>query len=146
MKILVIGGTGLVGSAVVTELLRRRADLRLLVRDAKASVPSGVEVAVGDLLDPPAVERAIAGTDKLYPLNAVTPDELTQGLVAYDLAKRHKLKHIVYHSVFRVDHFRDVPHFASKYAIEGLSASSIFHGRLSGPTTFFKTTRDSASS
>jgi uncharacterized protein YbjT (DUF2867 family) len=51
-------------------------------------------------------------------LNAVTPDELTQALIAYDLARRMKLKHIVYHSVFRVDHFKDVPHFASKFALE----------------------------
>jgi uncharacterized protein YbjT (DUF2867 family) len=28
------------------------------------------------------------------------------------------VKHIVYHSVFRVEHFKDVPHFASKLAIE----------------------------
>jgi uncharacterized protein YbjT (DUF2867 family) len=56
--------------------------------------------------------------DKLYLLNAVAPDELTQGLIAYDLAKRLKLKHVVYHSVFRVEHFKDVPHFASKLAIE----------------------------
>jgi uncharacterized protein YbjT (DUF2867 family) len=56
--------------------------------------------------------------DKLYLLNTVAPDELTQGLIAYDLAKKLKLKHIVYHSVFRVEHFKDVPHFASKLAIE----------------------------
>jgi uncharacterized protein YbjT (DUF2867 family) len=53
-----------------------------------------------------------------YLLNAVTPDELTQGLIAYDLAKKRRLSHVVYHSVFRVEHFRDVPHFASKLAIE----------------------------
>ena len=58
------------------------------------------------------------GVDKLYLLNAVAPDELTQALIAYDLAKRLKLKHMVYHSVFRVEHFKDVPHFASKFAIE----------------------------
>jgi uncharacterized protein YbjT (DUF2867 family) len=73
---------------------------------------------VGDLLDPVSVEKALHGVDKLYLLNAVTPDELTQGLIAYDLAKKLKLKHIVYHSVFRVEHFKDVPHFASKLAIE----------------------------
>jgi uncharacterized protein YbjT (DUF2867 family) len=56
--------------------------------------------------------------DKLYLLNAVLPDELTQGLIAYDLARKMKLKHVVYHSVFRVDHFKDVPHFAAKLAIE----------------------------
>ena len=84
----------------------------------KVSCPAGVEVAIGDLLDPVSVQKALQGVDKLYLLNAVVPDELTQGLIAYDLAKRLKLKHIVYHSVFRVDHFKDVPHFASKLAIE----------------------------
>jgi len=43
---------------------------------------------------------------------------LTQGLIAFDLAKKLTLSHIVYHSVFRVEHFKDVPHFASKLAIE----------------------------
>jgi uncharacterized protein YbjT (DUF2867 family) len=118
LKILIIGGTGLVGSAVVQELIRRNADVRLLVRDAKAAVPSAVEFIVGDLLDPPAVDRAMAGAEKLYLLNAVTPDELTQGLIAFDLAKRRKFVQVVYHSVFRVQDFLDVPHFASKFAIE----------------------------
>jgi uncharacterized protein YbjT (DUF2867 family) len=118
LKILVVGGTGLVGSFVVQELLRRNADVRLIVRDAKTAVPSGVDFVVGDLLDPPAVESAMDGADKVYLLNAVTPDELTQALIVFDLAKRQKLAHIVYHSVFRVDEFLDVPHFASKFAIE----------------------------
>jgi uncharacterized protein YbjT (DUF2867 family) len=118
MKILVIGGTGNVGGEVVKELQKRNADLRLLVRKESDQTPKGVEVAIGDLLDPPSVRKALHGVDKLYLLNAVTPDELTQGLIAYDLAKRLKLKHIVYHSVFRADHFKDVPHFASKLTIE----------------------------
>ena len=81
-------------------------------------MPKGVEVVVGDLLDPVAVRKALDGVDKLYLLNAVVPDELTQGLIAYDLAKKLKLKQIVYHSVFKVEEFKDVPHFASKLAIE----------------------------
>jgi uncharacterized protein YbjT (DUF2867 family) len=118
MKILAIGGTGNVGSEVVKELKKRNADIRILVRKKDKANPEGVEVAVGDLLDPVSVQQALQGVDKLYLLNAVTPDELTQGLIAYDLAKRLKLKHIVYHSVFRVEYFKDVPHFASKFAIE----------------------------
>jgi uncharacterized protein YbjT (DUF2867 family) len=90
----------------------------LLVRKEGDPTPKGVEVAIGDLLDPVSVQKALQGVDKLYLLNAVAPDELTQGLIAYDLAKRLKLKHIVYHSVFRVEQFKDVPHFASKLAIE----------------------------
>jgi uncharacterized protein YbjT (DUF2867 family) len=118
MKILVTGGTGRVGSEVVKELQKRNADIRLLVRKNDAPTPTGVEAAVGDLLDPVSVEKAMDGVDKLYLLNAVLPDELTQGLIAYDLAKKLKLRHVVYHSVFRVEHFKDVPHFASKLAIE----------------------------
>jgi uncharacterized protein YbjT (DUF2867 family) len=118
MKILVTGGTGHVGSEVVKELKKRKADVRILVRKQETPPPEGVQVMVGDLLDPVSVEKALHGVDKLYLLNAVTPEELTQGLIAYGLARKLKLKHIVYHSVFRVEHFRDVPHFASKLAIE----------------------------
>jgi uncharacterized protein YbjT (DUF2867 family) len=118
MKTLVIGGTGHVGSEVVKELKKRHADIRVLVRQSGVKSLPGVEVVVGDLLDPVSIEKALQGVEKLYLLNAVTPDELTQGLIAYDLAKKLKLSHVVYHSVFRVEHFKDVPHFASKLAIE----------------------------
>jgi uncharacterized protein YbjT (DUF2867 family) len=119
LKILVIGGTGHVGSEVVKELMKRNADVRVLVRKPNEVSPPGVEMVVGDLLDPVSIDKALMDVDKLYLLNAVTPDELTQGLIAYDLAKKRKLSHVVYHSVFRVEHFKDVPHFASKLAIEG---------------------------
>ncbi|MDT7815990.1 MAG: hypothetical protein QOJ42_5906 [Acidobacteriaceae bacterium] len=121
MKTLVIGGAGLVGSAVVKELGKCGADVRVFARNKSAVMDAdkdAVEVAEGDLLDPATVEKALDGVDKLYLLNAVAPDELTQGLIAYDLAKKHRLQHVVYHSVFRAEHFLDVPHFASKVAIE----------------------------
>jgi uncharacterized protein YbjT (DUF2867 family) len=118
MKILVTGATGHVGSEVVKELQKRKADVRLLVRKNGAPTPVGVQAFVGDLLDPVSVEKAMDGVDKLYLLNAVLPDELTQGLIAYGLAKKLKLSHLVYHSIFRAEHFKDVPHFAAKLAIE----------------------------
>lgn len=120
MKILVTGGTGKVGSEVIKALVKRNASVRALVRKQEASttMPEGVEVSLGDLLDPVAVRKALDGVDKLYLLNAVVPDELTQGLIAYDLARKLKLKQIVYHSVFKVEEFKDVPHFAAKLALE----------------------------
>jgi uncharacterized protein YbjT (DUF2867 family) len=60
------------------------------------------------------------GVDKLFLLNAVVTDELTQALIAYGIAKRIGLKHVTYLSVFKVDEFRDVPHFASKLAVENV--------------------------
>ena len=120
MKILVIGGTGVVGSKVIGELLRRGANVRALVRSEQAAkkIPAGIETAFGDLLDPVSIHRALRDVDKLYLLNAVVPDELTQGLIAFNLARRLKIKHLVYHSVYKADAFKNVPHFASKAAIE----------------------------
>jgi uncharacterized protein YbjT (DUF2867 family) len=118
MTILVTGSTGRVGSAVVKELGKRNVSVRALVRKPDEKIPEGVRSVVGDLLDPVSIDKAMNGVDKLYLLNAVVPDELTQGLIAFGLAKKRKLEHIVYHSVFKADQFKDVPHFASKVAIE----------------------------
>ena len=120
MKILVTGGTGKVGSEVIKELSKRGAKVRALVRKMgpSAQFPQGVEVVVGDLLDPVSVLKALDGVEKLYLLNGVSADELTQGLIAYGLAKKLRLQHVVYHSVFKAEQFKDVPHFASKVVIE----------------------------
>src|ERR1017187_505277 len=120
MKILVTGGTGKVGSEVIKELSKRGAKVRALVRKMgpSAQFPQGVEVVVGDLLDPVSVLKALDGVEKLYLLNGVSADELTQGLIAYGLAKKLRLQHVVYHSVFKAEQFKDVPHFASKVGIE----------------------------
>ena len=138
MKILLTGGTGRVGSEVVKELRKRDVAIRVLVRKEGTPLPEGVEAAVGDLLDPVSVQKALDGVDKLYLLNAVTPDELTQGLIAYDLAKKSKLSHIVYHSVFRVEHFKDVPHFASKLAIESALRQFDLPFTIIRPNYFFQ--------
>jgi uncharacterized protein YbjT (DUF2867 family) len=120
MKILVTGGTGNVGGMVVKELLKRGAKVRVLARKQpeEGKVPAGVEVALGDLLDPVSVEQAMQGVDKLFLLNAVVADELTQALIAYGIARRVGIKQVTYLSVFKAEQFRDVPHFASKLAVE----------------------------
>ena len=79
----------------------------------------GGRVGDGDLLDPPTLAPALAGVDKLFLLNAVAADELTQALIAFGMARRAGVKHITYLSVYKVDAFPDVPHFASKLAVEG---------------------------
>jgi uncharacterized protein YbjT (DUF2867 family) len=140
MRILVTGGTGKVGSEVIKALVKRNVGVRALVREQEASttMPEGIEVSLGDLLDPVAVRKALDGVDKLYLLNAVVPDELTQGLIAYDLAKRLKLKQIVYHSVFKVEEFKDVPHFAAKLAIENALREFNLPFTIIRPNYFFQ--------
>ncbi len=140
VKVLAIGGTGKVGSEVVKQLRQRGAEVRLFLpkRNAATEYADGVEAVEGDLLDPVSVEKAMDGVNKLYLLNAVVPDELTQALIAYDLARKHRLSHIVYHSVFRVDNFKDVPHFASKLAVESALREFDLPYTIIRPNYFFQ--------
>lgn len=119
MKILVTGATGNVGGELVRNLHKRGADIRVLVRKPEAAqFPAGVEVVPGDLTNPDAVRAAVKGADKLFLLNGVVADELTQALLTYGIARQAGVKHVTYVSVYQADRFRDVPHFASKVATE----------------------------
>ena len=119
MKILVTGATGNVGGELVKNLHKRGADIRVLARKPEAAkFPAGVEVVPGDLTDPESLRQAVRGADKLFLLNAVVADELTQALITYGIAKQAGIKHVTYVSVYNAERFRDVPHFASKVAME----------------------------
>jgi hypothetical protein len=71
----------------------------------------------GDLVDVDSVRAAPAGTDTLFLLNAVVPDERTQALMTLSLAREAGVKDFVYISVLNGEEFVDVPHFAGKLAV-----------------------------
>src|SRR5260221_9189795 len=87
MKILVTGGTGRVGTAVVQAVFRGDASVRILRRNKAAKLPIGVEAAVGDLLNPESVQSALNGVDKLFLLVGNAADELVQ--VFFSSRRRH---------------------------------------------------------
>ena len=101
MKILVIGGTGSVGSHVVRELLARKADPVVLTRSAEKarSLPAGVEGAVGDLLDPGTVRSVFKSVDGVFMITAVSTTETHEGLMAVNGARMSGVKRFVYMSV-----------------------------------------------
>ncbi len=119
MAILVTGSTGTIGSLVVSQLAERGAKVRALSRNpAKARFPDGVIPVKGELMDVDFTRAALAEIDTLCLSNANTSDELTQAMIALNLARDMGIKGIVYISVLNADEFPDVPHFALKQATE----------------------------
>lgn len=140
MKVLVIGGTGTVGSQVVRELVARGADVRVLTRDpGKAKgLPGGAQAVKGDLLDPATVRSVFTGIDAVFLLNAVSATECHEGLMAVNGARLAGVGRIAYLSVHKVDQAPHLPHFGSKVAVEiALKASGIACAILR-PNSFFQ--------
>ncbi|MGJ5042166.1 MULTISPECIES: NmrA/HSCARG family protein [unclassified Bradyrhizobium] len=137
MTILVTGATGTVGRRVVEQLVRRGADVRALVRDpGKANLPAGVQIAQGDLLDVDSLRGAFSGVSTLFLLNAVTPDEFTQALIALNLVREAGIERIVYLSVIHSDVYVNVPHFAGKFAVERMIEQLSLNATILRPAYF----------
>ena len=71
MRILVTGATGLVGSALVRQLVAQDATVRIFRRDSSPLVALGdtadrVEHAIGDITEPHAVAQAMEGITHVY--------------------------------------------------------------------------------
>jgi uncharacterized protein YbjT (DUF2867 family) len=119
MAILVTGGTGTIGSQVLSFLDPTKVEVRALTRAPEtANLPTGVTAVKGDLADIDGFRAALDGVSTLFLLGANVADESTQVLLALDAAREAGVKGIVYLSVFKADEFADLPHFASKASAE----------------------------
>jgi nucleoside-diphosphate-sugar epimerase len=69
MSILITGATGFLGSALVTELVRRKQEVRILARDeqkARAQFGEAVTIIRGEINDVEQVECAVDGASVIY--------------------------------------------------------------------------------
>jgi uncharacterized protein YbjT (DUF2867 family) len=75
--LLLTGATGLVGSALLPRLLAEGQTVRCLVRDPRRLGPQRVrvQIALGDLTDPPSFRNAMRGVDTVVHLAASTRDQ-----------------------------------------------------------------------
>ncbi|MGI4764237.1 MAG: SDR family oxidoreductase [Janthinobacterium lividum] len=119
MSVLIIGGSGTIGSHLLQHLAVEDIEIRALTRDPdKAKFPGGVVAIKGDMLDVDATRDALKGATTLFLLNAVTAEELTQTLLTLNLAREAGIERLVYFSVFQGEAFANVPHFTAKHAAE----------------------------
>jgi predicted dehydrogenase/nucleoside-diphosphate-sugar epimerase len=106
-KILVTGATGLIGRHLVRKLLQKGDRVRIFVRrqpPAEFLNDSNIEVFLGDLGDPGAVDRAVAGTEIIYHVGATMKGSAhdhergtvcgTQNIV--DSVLRHHVQRLAY--------------------------------------------------
>lgn len=139
MSILVVGATGTLGSLVTQGLAQRGAAVKALVRQAgKRDFPAGVTEVVGDLTDVASMRAALASVRTLFLLNAVAPDEVTQALIALNLAREAGIERVVYLSVIHADTFTQVPHFTGKYTVERMIESLDIPATVLRPAYFMQ--------
>ncbi len=106
-KVLVTGASGLIGRHLVRRLLQEGNRVRIFVRrqpEPEFMSDGNVEVFLGDLGDPAAVDRAVAGTEIVYHVGAAMKGDAhdhergtvcgTQNIV--DGVLRHAVERLVY--------------------------------------------------
>ena len=96
MKVVVTGGTGVVGVGTVTALVRNGHDVRLVSRHAERDArrwPEGVEDWPGDVADPASIRGAADGCDAVVHLVAVVDENPPE--TTFDRVNVQGTRHIV---------------------------------------------------
>jgi uncharacterized protein YbjT (DUF2867 family) len=139
MKILVVGGTGTVGSEVVRQLKARGEQVFVLTRSAEhaSKLPAGVTGVIGDLMDPSKL-GVFAGMEAVFLLNPVSTTESFEGLLGLNGARDAGAKRIVYLSVHHADRAPHLPHFGGKLGIEAAVMKSGMGYTILRPNNFYQ--------
>jgi uncharacterized protein YbjT (DUF2867 family) len=128
--VLVVGGTGMLGGQVVTELLSRGKRVRALVRptsNAKRLEQSGVEIARGDMMDPASLLQAMDGADAVistaagYTRHSKGDTDQIDTIGNRNLAdagSRAGVRRFVLTSIVTCDQTPQIPHFWHKKLAE----------------------------
>jgi uncharacterized protein YbjT (DUF2867 family) len=136
--VLVVGGTGYLGSKVVRTLAAQGKPIRALVRpgtDASSLEQQGVEIVRGNLLDLNSLLPALEGVSTLITTaigysrrkrgdSLTTDDQGNRNLV--DAAKTVGVSRFIFTSILTAEKARSVPHFYQKALTENyLERSSV---------------------
>lgn len=144
MNVLVIGGTGTVGSEVVTRLLDAQNGtdtIRIMTRstDKVETLPEGAEGVIGDLKEKDSLPRAFRGVDRVFFVTTpASGAEEETGLNAVAAAVGVDVEKIVYMSVHRADDAMEIPHFREKVAVEDAVKESGIEYTILRPNIFYQ--------
>jgi uncharacterized protein YbjT (DUF2867 family) len=128
--VLVVGGTGHLGSQVISALLDRGKQVRALVRpgsDAGRLEAAGVEIARGDMMDPGSLERAMGDVDAVVTTAAgytvhsrgdTSEIDVVGNRNLIDSAAKASVRRFVLTSILTCDQTPQLPHFWHKKLAE----------------------------
>lgn len=136
--VLVTGGTGTLGRALVPLLQAAGHDVRVLSRRADPKIPAGTAAAQGDVRTGAGVPAAVAGVDVVVhaasnPRRQVRETEV-EGARHVAAAAAAGGAHLIYVSIVGVDRHR-YPYYKAKLAAERVVADS------GAPWTVFRATQ-----
>lgn len=145
--ILVAGGSGTLGTALVPRLVERNLPVRVLTR-AAAEVPEGVEVVVGDIRSPADAARAVHGAHTV--VSAVTGFGPARGATArsvdlegnrtlFAAAREAGVEHVVLLSVHGAAPDHPIDLFRMKCAAEQELRASGLAWTMVRPTAYLET-------
>jgi len=127
--LLLTGATGLVGSALLRRLLAEGTQVRCLVRDPRrlGATRVRVQIALGDLTDPPSFRNALRGVSTVVHLAASIRDqprgsiEELNGIATWrmvEAAERSGVEHFVFSSALDVSTHHRARFFRAKALAE----------------------------
>jgi NADH dehydrogenase len=151
MKVLVAGGTGFVGRAIVHALRARELDVRVLARgsdeDASHFASLGVELQRGDLTRPETLGPAVEGCTHVVNLVAIlkgSPSDfrrvMIEGNAALLAAARESgvERYVLMSALGTTERTKDlVPYFGAKWAMERAAESSGLEYTIVRPSFVF---------
>ncbi len=121
-RVLVTGGTGVLGKPLVRELLRREHEVRVLSRSADPTVPSGASAVQGDVRTTAGLKNAVKKVDAVVhaatsPFRRAKSTEVDGTRNVHDAAVAAGAQHFLYVSIVGVDR---VParYYKAKWAAE----------------------------
>lgn len=140
--ILITGGSGKTGRAILQALVNRAQSVRVMTRNT-ALVPSlreggATEVIVGDMRDLPTMLNAAAGCDAIYHICPnMHLDEVTIGGNVIRAAQDARVERIVYHSVLHPQ-AQEMPHHWNKLRVEKMLMTSGVRFTVLQPTAYYQ--------
>jgi uncharacterized protein YbjT (DUF2867 family) len=126
MRLLVTGGTGTAGTAVVRQAVERGHEVVVLSRQPSGTAERGITQVQGDLIDPGTLPQALAGVDTVIDCTNIATLSRRKATTFFQAEVRNVLaagavaglRRYVLLSIVGIDRFPS-PYYAAKLAQEG---------------------------